>query len=102
MELIIPKLDTNTLDKWNDQANTQRSPTLDELLKFLDKRCNHLKERLSNLQQAVQYTQSPQKSTINKSTRASLTATNNKRSQTIVRAVLTCFYVKCVLSVNYI
>ena len=28
VELIITKLDINTLDKWNDAANTERSPTL--------------------------------------------------------------------------
>ena len=78
-ELIRTKVDTNTLDKWSDEANTERLPTLDELLKFSDKSCNHLEERLSTRQQAVQYTQFSQISTVNKSTPTSLTATNNNK-----------------------
>lgn len=52
VEIILSKLDNSTLDKWNDEATTDRLPTLDELTTFLEKRCNHLEERLSNRQQS--------------------------------------------------
>lgn len=44
VEIMLSKLDSVTLDKWNDECPTERVPTLEELMKFLDKRCNHLED----------------------------------------------------------
>ncbi|XP_036347090.1 uncharacterized protein LOC118756433 [Rhagoletis pomonella] len=63
IEIVLPKLDNSTLEKWNDEAPTDRLPTLEEVFKFLEKRCTHLEERAaasrSTTQQCVNSNKSP-------------------------------------------
>ncbi|XP_036322214.1 uncharacterized protein LOC118736233 [Rhagoletis pomonella] len=86
IELVLSKLDNTTLEKWNDESPTDLLPTLDELFKFLEERCNHLEERSS-----VQRTKLPSQPSEslgkappkNRSTqpRASFVATENLKPQ---------------------
>lgn len=45
--IVLSKLDHITYDKWIDVRSTERLPTLKELFKFLDKRCQQLERKTS-------------------------------------------------------
>lgn len=87
LELILSKLDNSTLDKWNDEAPTDRIPTLDELIKFLERRCSHLEDRSSNRHQ-VNQVPSVTKQVPFKQVRTSLSASETSSYQKI------CLYCK--------